>query len=61
MMKIGINDDKVIAPIKKLINKIELHYYTIDELNEINLLIAKLIKFSEKVKDQNDINKNRRI
>lgn len=53
-MKIGIDEEKVIVPVKKLINKIEMHYYTIDELNEINLLIAKLTLLSEKVKRPTD-------
>lgn len=60
-MTVRINDDKVIEPIKKLINKIEMHYYTIDELNEINLLIAKLTLLSEKVKDQSDNDKRQRF
>lgn len=52
MIKIGIDEEKVIEPMKKMINKMRLHYYTIDELNEINLLIAKLMLIAEKVKDQ---------
>lgn len=54
MVKIGLDEEKVITPIKKMINKVKMHYYTIEELNEINLLIAKLTLIAEKVKDQED-------
>lgn len=51
-MNISIDREKIVPPMEKMINKIHQKYYTLDELNEISLLIAKLVKFSEKKKDQ---------
>ena len=61
-MSIKVDREKIIPPLEKLINKMNMNYYTINELNEMNLLIMKLIKFSEKKNDdQHDARHVRKV
>lgn len=51
-MNISIDRDKIVPPVEKLINKIHMKYYTLDELNKISSLINELVKLSEKKIDK---------
>lgn len=53
-MGIKIDREKIMTPMEKLINKWNSNYYTITEMNEMSLLIAKLIKYSEKKERSTD-------
>jgi hypothetical protein len=51
-MSVKFDNEKILDAIKKLINKMNLDYFMTYELNEINLLLMKLIMFSEEKREK---------
>lgn len=45
---VKMNKDYILAPMQKLLNKIEQGYYTIDELNKIQDLVKDLTILADK-------------